>query len=148
MFICPVCGNQIGADQVACPFCGAAQQCTAGSPETSVTHRTVNIERGRPVVETALKKMKNELARARADRVRVVTLIHGYGSSGKGGKIRTECRDLLDHMSSEKKINQLIFGEEFRKRTGPGKALLKRFPQLERDCSSDFSNPGVTIVVL
>ena len=100
------------------------------------------------MVETALKKMKNELARARADRVRVVTLIHGYGSSGKGGKIRTECRDLLDHMSSEKKINQLIFGEEFRKRTGPGKALLKRFPQLERDCSSDFSNPGVTIVVL
>ncbi len=100
------------------------------------------------MVETALKKMENELARARADRVRVVTLIHGYGSSGKGGKIRTECRKLLDHMGREKKINQLIFGEEFRKRTGPGKALLKRFPQLERDFSSDFSNPGVTIVVL
>lgn len=148
MSLCLVCGNEIGADQVTCPFCGAAQQYTTGSPETSLTHRIVNIERGRPVVETALKKMENELARARTDRVRVVTLIHGYGSSGKGGRIRTECRKLLDHMSSEKKINQLIVGEEFRKRTGPGKALLQRFPELERDCSSDFSNPGVTIVVL
>ena len=100
------------------------------------------------MVETALKKMENELLRARADQVRVVTLIHGYGSSGKGGRIRTECRKLLDHMSSEKKINQLIVGEEFRKRMGPGKALLKRFPQLEHACASDFSNPGVTIVVL
>ena len=148
MSLCTVCGNEIPTDDVVCPFCGSAMETAAGSQEKSVTHRIVNIERGRPVVETALKKMENELLRARADQVRVVTLIHGYGSSGKGGRIRTECRKLLDHMSSEKKINQLIIGEEFRKRMGPGKALLKRFPQLEHDCASDFSNPGVTIVVL
>ena len=148
MPLCTVCGNEILTDDTVCPFCGAAAGSTGGSIKKRVTHRTVNIERGRPVVETALKKMENELLRARADQVRVVTLIHGYGSSGKGGKIRTECRKLLDHMYSEKKINQLIVGEEFRKRMGPGKALLKRFPQLERECTSDFSNPGVTIVVL
>jgi hypothetical protein len=148
MPLCTVCGNEILIDDAVCPFCGAASGSTAGSGEKRITHRIVNIERGRPVVETALKKMENELLRARADQVRVVTLIHGYGSSGKGGRIRTECRKLLDHMYNEKKINQLIVGEEFRKRMGPGKALLKRFPQLEHDCTSDFSNPGVTIVVL
>ena len=148
MSLCTVCGNEILTDDVACPFCGAAQESTAEKKSKTETHRIVNIERGRPVVETALKKMENELLRARADQVRVVTLIHGYGSSGKGGRIRTECRKMLDHMSSEKKINQLIVGEEFRKRMGPGKALLKRFPQLEHACASDFSNPGVTIVVL
>ena len=95
-----------------------------------------------------MKMMENELARARADKVRVLTLIHGYGSSGKGGKIRTECRKVLDHLAKKNSINQIIAGETFRKRTGPGKALLQRFPQLERDCASDFSNPGVTIVVL
>jgi DNA-nicking Smr family endonuclease len=92
--------------------------------------------------------MESELLRARADRVKVVTLIHGYGSSGKGGRIRTECRKVLDHLSRRKEIKQIIAGEEFRKRTGPGKALLRRFPNLERDFASDFSNPGVTIVVL
>lgn len=148
MTLCSVCGNEIPANDLACPFCGAALESVAGNTVKSVTHRIVNLERGRPLVETALKKMENELLRARADQVRVVTLIHGYGSSGKGGRIRTECRKLLGHMSSEKKINQLIIGEEFRKRMGPGKALLKRFPQLEHDCASDFSNPGVTIVVI
>lgn len=148
MLLCTVCGNEILTEDVACPFCGAALDSAAGVSEKSVTHRVINIERGRPVVETALKKMENELLRARADQIRVVTLIHGYGSSGKGGRIRSECRKLLDHMSRERNINQFIVGEEFRKRMGPGKALLKRFPQLEGDCASDFSNPGVTIVVL
>ena len=144
---CSVCGNETSSLGV-CPFCGAVlERMTTGSV-AAVNHRIVNIEHGRPLVETALKKMESALSRARTDRVRVVTLIHGYGSSGKGGRIRTECRKVLDHLNRQKKLNQIIAGEEFRKRTGPGKALLKRFPHLEHDCASDFANPGVTIVVL
>lgn len=92
--------------------------------------------------------MQNELRRAASDRIKVVTLIHGYGSSGKGGRIRTESRKLLDHLHQKKEINQLIAGEDFRKRSGAGKALLQRFPSLVNECSSDFSNPGITIVVI
>lgn len=147
MSVCHVCGNEIGLNDAACRFCGTSQKSAADPPST-IGHRIINIEYGRPLVETALRKMESELTRARSDSVRVVTLIHGYGSSGKGGRIRTECRKVLDHLSRQKKINQTIAGEEFRKRTGPGKALLQRFPHLERDCASDFSNPGVTIVVL
>ncbi len=145
---CPVCGNDIILNDVACRFCGAPLETAAVDPAPGIPHRIVNIERGHPLVETALKNMDNELARARTDGVRVVTLIHGYGSSGKGGRIRTECRKVLDQLSRQKKINFAIAGEGFRKRTGPGKALLHRFPHLERDCASDFSNPGVTIVVI
>ena len=145
---CPVCGNDIILTDGACKFCGAPLETAAAVPAPGIAHRIVNIERGRPLVETALKNMENELVRARTDGVQVVTLIHGYGSSGKGGRIRTECRKILDQLSRQKKINFTIAGEEFRKRTGPGKALLHRFPSLERDCASDFSNPGVTIVVI
>ena len=148
MSLCPVCGNEIILNDVACKFCGASFETAPAGSAPAIPHRIVNIERGRPLVETALRKMISELARARSDRVRVVTLIHGYGSSGKGGKIRKECRKVLDHLSRQKKINSAVAGEEFRKRTGPGKALLQRFPHLERDCASDFSNPGVTIVVI
>ena len=145
---CSVCGNDTSANDGPCPFCGAPQQLNTERPARGVAHRTVNIERGRPLVATALKMMDNELARARADNVRVLTLIHGYRSSGKGGKIRTECRKVLDHLVRNNGVKQIIQGGLFRKRTGPGKALLQRFPELERDCASDFSNPGVTIVVL
>ena len=114
----------------------------------TAVHRVVNIERGRPLVETALKIMQNELIRAAADNIKVVTLIHGYGSSGKGGRIRTECRKVLDHLQEAKKVNQVIGGEDFKRRCGAGKALVQRFPSLAKECSSDFSNPGITIVVI
>lgn len=148
MALCPVCGNETAEDNPVCGFCGCSQEVAAADSAPAKAHRVINIERGRPIVETALKKMENELARARSEKVRVITLIHGYGSSGKGGRIRTECRKVLDHLGRQKKINLAIEGEEFRKRTGPGKELLRRFPGLERDCASDFANPGVTIIVL
>jgi len=147
--ICDVCGNETDAGDSACRFCDSPLE---PGPDTlksdDVAHRIVNIERGRPLVETALRKMDNELERARTERVRVVTLIHGYGSSGKGGKIRTECRKVLDYQLQQQKINAVIPGETFRKRNGSGKALMQRYPQLERICTADFANPGITIVVL
>lgn len=148
MPICSVCGNEGEPEGKLCRFCGAEVRPSSSSLSRASVHRVVNIERGRPLVETALKIMENELARAASDGIRVVTLIHGYGSSGKGGRIRTECRAVLDHLKQKKKIHQIIAGEDLRRKSGAGKALLKRFPSLENDCSSDFSNPGITIVVI
>lgn len=145
---CPVCGNEIVSNDATCKYCGEPLADEPAGSAPAIAHRIVNIEHGRPLVETALRKMESELARARSERVRVVTLIHGYGSSGKGGRIRTECRKVLDQMIRQKTIHNAIAGEEFKKRTGPGKALLQRFPDLGHDCVSDFSNPGVTIVVI
>ncbi len=145
---CSVCGNEADPGGKACRFCGADIAAASSPLRSGAVHRTVNIERGRPPVETALKNMENELGRAASDGVAVVTLIHGYGSSGKGGRIRTECRKVLDHLKELGKINQFIAGEHFKKRSGAGKALLQRFPNLVHDCGSDFSNPGVTIVVI
>ncbi len=146
--LCPVCGNEAALDQRSCRFCGASIGTAAPAANGSTLHRVINIERGRPLVETALRKMENELTRARTERVLVVTLIHGYGSSGKGGRIRTECRKVLDHLRAAKSIKEVVAGEDFRKRTGPGKYLVNRFPELAVACRSDFSNPGITIVVI
>jgi hypothetical protein len=148
MPICSVCGNESDPEDKLCHFCGTEVQTAASFSREARVHRLVNIERGRPLVETALKIMENELGRAASDGIRVVTLIHGYGSSGKGGRIRTECRAALEHLQREKKIQQMIPGEDFKRRSGAGKALLQRFPSLLKDCSSDFSNPGITLVVI
>ncbi len=121
---------------------------TGGDAETFVLHRKINLERGRPTVETALKRLDLEIGRARNEKVRVLSLIHGYGSSGKGGRIRLECRKILAYMVQQKKLNGFINGEDFNKRSGVGKALLRRFPELEQICGSEFNNPGVTIALL
>ncbi len=148
MTICSVCGNEGEPEEKVCRFCGAEVRTVAASPLQASVHRVVNIERGRPPVATALKIMENELGRAAYEGIRVVTLIHGYGSSGKGGRIRTECRTVLERLKQNKKINQIIAGEDFKRRSGAGKSLLQRFPSLLNECSSDFSNPGITIVVI
>lgn len=146
--VCMVCGNETETDGPCCRFCGADLQLSSAVSQKKVMHRIVNIEQGRPVVETALRKLDHELVLAKSDHVLVLTLIHGYGSSGKGGKIRIQCRKVLDHLVQQKEINSVIAGEAFKKRAGAGKALLKRYPLLEQICSTDFNNPGITIVIL
>jgi len=146
--VCLVCGNETETDGPCCRFCGADLQMSSAVSQKKVMHRIVNIEQGRPVVETALRKLDHELVLAKSDHVLVLTLIHGYGSSGKGGKIRIQCRKVLDHLVQQKEIHSVIAGEAFKKRAGAGKALLKQYPTLEQICSTDFNNPGITIVIL
>jgi len=148
MPLCSVCGNDGETGGLTCRFCGTdLKKETRLETDVSLLHKIVNLEQGRPTVEMALKRLSFELVQAKAGNIRILTLIHGYGSSGKGGIIRVECRKMLDHLLLQKKLNSSIPGEDFNKRSGAGKALLRRFPQLEQSCGSDFNNPGVTIVI-
>ena len=149
MNACPVCGNDADQASQSCRFCGSEfEPRLESAPRPAILHRTVNLEQGRPLVETAMKRLELELGRARSENVRVVTLIHGYGSSGKGGTIKVECRKMLGYLVQQHRLNSCINGEDFDKRSGPGKALLRRFPGLEQSCGSDFNNPGISIAVL
>lgn len=48
----------------------------------------VNLELGRPSADEALRRLEHELAAKRHLRAKAMKIIHGYGSSGKGGRIR------------------------------------------------------------
>lgn len=149
MRLCPVCGNEEQCSSQTCRFCGSdLEEQKSFLPVQPVVHKTVNLEQGRPLVETALKRLEQEISVARSQNVRVLTLIHGYGSSGKGGSIRVECRKLLAYLVQQNKLNGCIHGEKFNKRSGAGKALLRRFPGIEQSCGADFRNPGVSIAIL
>ncbi|WP_457574944.1 Smr/MutS family protein [Desulfolithobacter sp.] len=145
--VCEVCGNELDGYGSHCPYCGAA--CISLSPGAqAVVHRIVNLERGRPPAREALARMERELEAARLQGIRVLTLIHGYGSSGQGGVIREEVRQRLRYLKIRGAINDLLEGEEFSRRTGPGSQLLRRFPALGRHRDLGRSNPGITLVVL
>ena len=51
------------------------------------TTREVNLELGRPTADEALRRLEAELEAARHMNTPLLKLIHGYGSSGKGGRI-------------------------------------------------------------
>jgi hypothetical protein len=78
----------------------------------------------------------------------VLTLIHGYGSSGKGGVIRFECRKNLEFMRSRGRISDFIPGEAFNRKSGSIKTLLRRFPQMSSDKNLNRGNKGITLVVI
>ena len=149
MILCQVCGNDIAHGQLICPFCGGKQD---SPPEAvaagGVFHKVVNLELGKPLVESALRKLQMELEGGRQQNLRVLTVIHGYGSSGKGGAIGAECRKVLAYLKGNGDINTFILGEDFRSKSGPTRDLLRRFPQLATNVHLNKGNRGITLVVL
>ncbi len=143
--VCEVCGNET-AGQGRCPFCGAELNGTTVHAGAS-PHRTVNLERGMPLVRQALDRLNLELAAGRAQGVRVMTLIHGYGSSGEGGAIKTAVRRQLDYLLHAGRIREIIAGEDFEGRSGRGRQLVRRFPFLAEHRDLNRANAGITVVV-
>lgn len=50
--------------------------------------RILNIEAGMPTIEQARQILISELKQARHSGLSAVKVIHGYGSTGKGGALR------------------------------------------------------------
>ena len=57
--------------------------------------REINLEEGKPFVDQAIRRLTFELQQSRRSGYTVLKIIHGYGSSGRGGRIRTEARTYL-----------------------------------------------------
>ena len=112
------------------------------------TLKLVNLEENHPTVDQGLLRLDHALAAAREERITLVKLIHGYGSSGTGGQLRIEVWKVLDRYKCAGTISDFIPGEQFRTSDESAWALLKRFPELKRDRDWGRGNRGVTLVVL
>lgn len=109
---------------------------------------SINLEAGMPIVEEAIRRMNMGIQEYCCSGVRVVKLIHGYGSTGKGGKIRTGVRNELAGMKRRKQIREFIAGEDF----GPFDASTRLLVEQNRNVGMDpdygRGNHGITIVVI
>ena len=110
--------------------------------------KVVNLEEGMPTVEEARLRMEHELYAARASGYKAVKLIHGYGSTGAGGVLRTELQKALHLAACNGTIRALIAGEDWRVSNETTWELLKRFPEWKQDPDLGRSNRGLSIVVL
>lgn len=148
MSLCQICGNTIDSDCLRCPYCRSEQE-VHGSEQRAKRRfyqKTVNMEDGLPTVEQALVRLQSELHAARQEKIRILTLIHGYGSTGKGGAIRQECRKMLDYLEGIGEVHTVIHGEDFNRKNGSTRHILSRFSVLSRHPHLNHNNKGITLV--
>lgn len=108
----------------------------------------INLEAGMPTVEKARLKLDQELRSARSRRTAAVKIIHGYGSSGKGGAIKREVQAFLTGKMRAGQIKAFVPGERFSPFFAEARQMLDRCPELARDRDYTRGNDGVTIVLL
>ena len=108
----------------------------------------VNIKSDLPTVDDAIRRITYNIRNAETSGVTAVKIIHGYGSTGSGGKIRSEARRYLERQKKQSMILDFIPGEEF---SIFNEATLNAFrvcDALRRDRDLDRHNNGVTFVML
>jgi DNA-nicking Smr family endonuclease len=110
--------------------------------------KIVNLEVGMPTVEQARLRMQYELQAARKSGYKAVKLIHGYGSSGAGGVLRTELQKDLRQATADGTVQTFIAGEDWRISDASTWKLLKQFPEWKKDFDLGRTNQGISIVVL
>ncbi len=107
--------------------------------------KEVNLEQGYPTADIAVRTMIDQLGTCKRQGIRSVVLIHGYGSSGAGGKIKSAVQKKLVEPSMAGLIRRACPGEDW---VNCKSIMLNACPGL-RDYESRISgNYGVTVIIL
>ncbi len=149
MKTCSTCGNEIPDDEWKCRYCESYQKPGGSSRRTDEEKiKTINLKKGMPFVDEALATLSLELDLARSQGVKVLRIIHGYGSSGSGGKIKQAVIQELASLSRSRRVHAYVVGDRYSENINQGRDLLRRFPGLGSTLVSDRHNPGITFVQL
>jgi hypothetical protein len=110
--------------------------------------RTFNVEAGLPTLEDARRLVAAEIKQAKREGAKVLKVIHGYGSSGRGGALCVGLRKSFGLRKKEGVIQDFIAGEDFSIFNQNVLALLEAIPGLRGDPDLNATNEGVTFLRL
>jgi len=106
------------------------------------------VEDGRPTLDEARRLLIEEIRRAKREGVKVLKVIHGYGSTGQGGALCFGLRKSFGLRKKEGVIKDFIAGEDFSIFNDTVLALLEAVPGLRGDPDLGAINEEVTLVWL
>ena len=112
------------------------------------TFRTFNVKADMPSLDEARRAVIDEIRRARKEGVRVLKVVHGWGSTGKGGVLRVGLRKSFKLRRKEGVIREFIPGEDFSIFNKTVLALLDEVPESRGDPDLNATNEGVTVLWL
>lgn len=127
-----------------CPYCDSHEAPSPNS-DTSI----LNLELGGPSSEEALEILTQHIRAASEIQIRVLIVIHGYGSSGKGGSIRRTVREALENNYFSDRVDEYYHGEDLIHRSELYQALIKRRPTLKQHLKQfREGNAGMTLLLM
>jgi hypothetical protein len=106
----------------------------------------IHIEYGMPTVAEAMPLLTERLRSLKKLGVKAVKVIHGYGSTGKGGRLRKATLKLLEESVKNGFIRDFVIGEQWSKFELRTLRLIDRTPTLYKDSDLERHNRGITIV--
>ena len=109
---------------------------------------TADIKSDMPTSDQALRRVDMAISTAKRSGASALKIIHGYGSTGKGGVIRTGVRRRLGELKTQGKIKAFIPGEDFSIFNAGARTAIQACAALRQDRDLDRQNNGVTIILL
>lgn len=142
-FECPECGNPRGMQ-------GECRQCGSLNLPVPLSDTIVlNLKLDSPRTEEALDRLTIALRRASELGIKAMILIHGYGASGEGGRIKWAVHDALDNNHFSDRVDEYHFGEHIAFGSDAYHALLRRRPSLKGYLKHfKEGNAGMTVLLL
>jgi hypothetical protein len=129
---------------------GECHQC--GSEELPLPHSdtmVLNLKFDSPSAEEALDRLTIGLRRASEVGIKAIILIHGYGASGEGGKIKWAVHDALNNNYFSDRVDEYHFGEQTAFGSEAYHALLRIRPGLKAYLKHfKEGNAGMTVLIL
>lgn len=127
-----------------CPHCGSENL-----PILSSDTVELNIKQDGPYVEEALDRLTDYLRKSLEVGIKAIVLIHGYGSSGEGGRIKWAIHDALQSNRYSDRVDEYHFGEDVAFGSDAYHALLRRRPGLKSYLKRfKEGNAGMTVLLL
>ncbi len=108
--------------------------------------REITIKEGLPTLEEAKRRLFLEVRRCHGEGVSVLKIIHGYGSGGRGGILRTGLRKIFAEYQRDGDLLGYASGEEFSIFHHMSLEMISAAPELRSDRDLERSNPGVSFL--
>jgi len=127
-----------------CKHCGSTDL-----PHALTDTVVINLEAGGPTAEEALERLTQQVRAASEAGIRALIVIHGYGSSGSGGKIKWVVRDALENNYFSDRVDEYYFGEDLGLGSSGYQAVMKRRASLKQHLSQfKIGNAGMTVLLM
>ena len=109
---------------------------------------TLNIKDTMPSAEAAWAHCQGAIEGARVRGIRLLKVVHGYGSSGVGGKIRRRVRAGAASLFGSGKLKAVVFGEDWGPFSATARGWVDADPALRNDADYGKGNEGITLIQL
>lgn len=145
MKTCEQCGNPVPAEAYLCPYCGGHD---LDVPSGALVVRRLDLGHEGLTVHEARERLSDAINVASYKGEDVLVVVHGYGSSGTGGRIRSMVRAEATQAVKAGGLTGWIAGEELGRGSRRARDMTRRLPALGDLDVWQRENPGVTVLVV